>query len=124
MIKCVRNGVLPETFLGKPLTPKLQEEMRWLGVDPCGENGEYHTVVVDGPLFRHPVEVQNRGILRLEHISAVEPLNQKMGWPAAALSEWMDALFQTEILFPVTTPSSAFCTLGWCWCFPCSSCTR
>lgn len=25
------------------------------GVDPCGENGEYHTFCFDGPLFRHPV---------------------------------------------------------------------
>jgi uncharacterized protein (TIGR00290 family) len=28
------------------------------GVDPCGENGEYHSFVVDGPLFRHPVPYQ------------------------------------------------------------------
>jgi diphthamide synthase (EF-2-diphthine--ammonia ligase) len=27
------------------------------GVDPCGENGEFHTVVVDGPEFSWPVEV-------------------------------------------------------------------
>jgi diphthamide synthase (EF-2-diphthine--ammonia ligase) len=25
-------------------------------VDPCGENGEFHTFVFDGPLFRAPVE--------------------------------------------------------------------
>ena len=72
LIKCVRNGVLPESFLGNPLTLDLLDKMRQLGVDPCGENGEYHTVVVDGPLFHHPVEVQNHGILRMEHISAVE----------------------------------------------------
>ena len=28
------------------------------GVDPCGENGEFHTFVVDGPLFLHPVKYQ------------------------------------------------------------------
>ncbi len=27
------------------------------GVDPCGENGEFHTVVVDGPGFSRPIEV-------------------------------------------------------------------
>ena len=26
-----------------------------LGVDPCGERGEYHSFVFDGPLFRRPV---------------------------------------------------------------------
>jgi len=28
------------------------------GVDPCGENGEFHTFVTDGPLFRTPVRVR------------------------------------------------------------------
>ena len=28
------------------------------GVDPCGENGEFHTVVVDGPVFSHRIEVE------------------------------------------------------------------
>jgi diphthamide synthase (EF-2-diphthine--ammonia ligase) len=26
-------------------------------VDPCGENGEFHTVVTAGPMFRRPIEV-------------------------------------------------------------------
>ncbi|MBW2072366.1 MAG: ATP-binding protein, partial [Deltaproteobacteria bacterium] len=28
------------------------------GVDPCGENGEMHTIVVDGPMFQKRLEVQ------------------------------------------------------------------
>jgi diphthamide synthase (EF-2-diphthine--ammonia ligase) len=27
-------------------------------VDPCGENGEFHTFVWDGPMFRSPVAIQ------------------------------------------------------------------
>lgn len=27
-------------------------------VDPCGENGEFHTCVIDGPIFSHPIAVQ------------------------------------------------------------------
>jgi diphthamide synthase (EF-2-diphthine--ammonia ligase) len=26
-------------------------------VDPCGENGEFHTLVTHGPMFREPIEV-------------------------------------------------------------------
>ena len=29
-----------------------------LGVDPCGENGEYHTVVTNSPLFREPLHLE------------------------------------------------------------------
>lgn len=72
IIKCVQTGVLPESWLGKPLTPALLEEIKVLGADPCGENGEYHTVVTDGPLFHRPVELENRGIVRLEHVTAAD----------------------------------------------------
>ena len=72
IIKCVQTGVLPEDWLGKPLTPALLEEIKVLGADPCGENGEYHTVVTDGPLFRRPVEVENRGIVRLEYNTVID----------------------------------------------------
>ena len=29
-----------------------------LGVDPCGENGEFHTFVFDGPIFKKPIEFE------------------------------------------------------------------
>jgi diphthamide synthase (EF-2-diphthine--ammonia ligase) len=29
-----------------------------VGVDPCGENGEFHTFAWDGPMFRRPVPVR------------------------------------------------------------------
>ena len=28
-----------------------------LGCDPCGENGEYHTLVIDGPIFSKKIEM-------------------------------------------------------------------
>jgi uncharacterized protein (TIGR00290 family) len=48
----VRDGVLDRTFLGRVLDRRLIDEFEALGIDACGENGEYHTVVTDGPLFR------------------------------------------------------------------------
>ena len=37
------------------------------GVDPCGENGEFHTFVYDGPLFANPVaHVRGEVVLRDE----------------------------------------------------------
>lgn len=51
------NTTLGENFLGKEITKELVEEMEILGVDACGENGEYHTIVTDCPLFSKPVEL-------------------------------------------------------------------
>jgi len=49
---------VPERFLGCAFTEDLIEEFEAMGLDACGENGEFHTVVLDGPIFRTPIQVQ------------------------------------------------------------------
>jgi len=51
------NKIMGERFLGEQLTPALVYELEALGVDPCGENGEFHTLVTNCSLFKHPIEV-------------------------------------------------------------------
>ena len=53
----VRPPVLDDTWLGRSLTLELLADLERLGVDPCGENGEYHTVVTACPRFSAPLEV-------------------------------------------------------------------
>ena len=45
-------------WAGRELSLALVLEMEKRGADPCGERGEYHTFVADGPLFHSPVRVQ------------------------------------------------------------------
>ncbi len=48
------QGAVP--FLGREFDADLVTEISCMeGLDPCGEHGEYHTYVFDGPEFRHPV---------------------------------------------------------------------
>jgi len=54
----VREEYLDATWLGRPLTRAAVDEFTALGVDPCGERGEYHTLVVGCPLFSSPLAVQ------------------------------------------------------------------
>ena len=42
-------------FLGRTITRELVAELQDMGVDACGENGEYHTVVTNCPLFAQPI---------------------------------------------------------------------
>lgn len=51
------NAVMGESYLGKTLTTPLVEELEALGVDPCGENGEFHTLVINCPLFSKRIDV-------------------------------------------------------------------
>lgn len=54
------NEVMRERYIGALLTPGLLEELESLGIDPCGENGEYHTLVINAPCFSFPLEVTIR----------------------------------------------------------------
>jgi diphthamide synthase (EF-2-diphthine--ammonia ligase) len=38
-------------------------EFKELGIDPSGENGEYHTVVLDGPIFKNEVNVAKKEVV-------------------------------------------------------------
>lgn len=54
IIVCVNNQMLPQSFCGRLLDQDFIRDCP-AGVDICGENGEYHSFVFDGPVFRHPV---------------------------------------------------------------------
>jgi len=51
------NTQMGARFLGKTLSANLVSELEKLGVDACGENGEYHTVVINCPLFKKRIEL-------------------------------------------------------------------
>ncbi len=55
-LTCI-DPVLPREFAGREFDLKLLEDLPE-GVDPCGENGEFHTFVYDGPMFRSPIAIE------------------------------------------------------------------
>ena len=55
-LTCVDNEKLGREFAGRPIDADLIRDLPD-GVDPCGENGEYHSFVYDGPIFQRPVDV-------------------------------------------------------------------
>ena len=64
----VKTEILGKEWLGRQVDGKLAAELRQLNVDPCGEAGEFHTFVYDGPLFRKPIKIINSSsVLRDEH---------------------------------------------------------
>ena len=59
VIKKVNLDFMSEDFLGKTLTKELVQKIKLTGSDPCGENGEYHTFVVDGPIFDYKIDIKH-----------------------------------------------------------------
>jgi uncharacterized protein (TIGR00290 family) len=56
VLVCVDPQQLDPVFAGRAYDDALLDELPST-VDPCGENGEFHTFVHDGPIFHHPVAI-------------------------------------------------------------------
>lgn len=54
----VQDGTLAPELLGRAIDASLLAEFRRAGIDLCGENGEYHSVVTDGPCFARPLALR------------------------------------------------------------------
>ena len=61
------NEIMGEKFIGRVIDTRLVDELESLGVDPCGENGEYHTLVLDCPLFSERLNASVSNVLYHEH---------------------------------------------------------
>jgi len=51
---CVDSNVLGEEFAGREFNKQFLNDLPE-GIDPCGENGEFHTFVYDGPIFKNRI---------------------------------------------------------------------
>lgn len=60
---------LADEFLGKALDRRIMEAMESRGIDACGENGEYHTLVVNCPIFEFPIALPTYKRQDLGHYS-------------------------------------------------------
>jgi diphthine-ammonia ligase len=61
-IVAVDSSKLGAEYLGRELDDALISRLEAAGVDACGEEGEYHTMVTAGPLFRAPVPLAWDGV--------------------------------------------------------------
>jgi uncharacterized protein (TIGR00290 family) len=56
-LTCVDPSKLPRSFAGREFDAALLDELP-RQVDPCGENGEFHSFAYAGPMFVHPIAVE------------------------------------------------------------------
>jgi uncharacterized protein (TIGR00290 family) len=55
VVVCVKSSMLDRAFAGRIIDKDFIKDLP-NSVDPCGENGEFHTFVFDGPIFKSPVK--------------------------------------------------------------------
>jgi uncharacterized protein (TIGR00290 family) len=67
-IICVNDSFLGKEFLGLTINRALLNVLP-KNVDPCGENGEYHTVVIDAPFFKEKIQIEQGEIVHKKYQS-------------------------------------------------------
>lgn len=77
ILSCVDTRVLDCAFAGRSFDTALLADFPE-GIDPCGENGEFHTFVSEGPIFRRNVPVVRGEVVRRESWCFCDLLP---GWP-------------------------------------------
>lgn len=64
-IVCVDPKQLDPSFCGRPFDHALLKDLP-VSADPCGENGEFHTFVYDGPIFKKTLAVKKGKVVNRE----------------------------------------------------------
>lgn len=55
VVVCTKAELLGEEFTGRIIDKDFLKDLP-KNVDPCGENGEFHTFTFDGPIYKYPIE--------------------------------------------------------------------
>lgn len=74
LINVIDTKLLSDKFIAKELSIDLLEEIALSAADMCGENGEYHTVVFDGPIFSEKVDLSIGEKIQLDQAYVVVPV--------------------------------------------------
>jgi uncharacterized protein (TIGR00290 family) len=73
---CIDSKVLDRSFAGRELDEAFFRDLP-PQADPCGENGEFHTFVFDGPIFRTPIRVRTGEIVERDSFVFCDLLPQE-----------------------------------------------
>jgi uncharacterized protein (TIGR00290 family) len=57
----IKQDALNDSFLGRKLNNLVISDLEKAGVDASGEEGEYHTIVTDGPIFTKKIDIKSKG---------------------------------------------------------------
>ena len=64
IVTATQASLLDESWIGRIIDEDFVKDITKLKIDPCGENGEYHTFVFDAPFFRQKIEITRSSKIR------------------------------------------------------------
>lgn len=77
VVVCIKADLLPKEFAGRIIDREFLKDLP-RHIDACGENGEFHTFVFDGPIFSKPINLVKGEIIYKEYTAPKtdEPLTE------------------------------------------------
>ncbi len=113
ILTMVKAPWLESHFAGRIINPELLEEFRILGpkngLDLCGEQGEYHTMVLNGPGYRSAIEIKSYELVQYEEMT-------HLGNLALSLDGNYDVPTLEKHKICVTCSKPFSCYTQGCWC--------
>jgi len=79
VVVCVNARYLDQSFVGRTLDADFIKDLPD-NVDVCGENGEFHSFVYDGPIFKSPVPIQLGEVVYKDYSNGVKNLEHDTGF--------------------------------------------
>jgi len=84
IVVCIKSDLLDVSFVGREIDEGFIDDLP-PNVDPCGENGEFHTFCFDGPIFGNPIEFVVGGKVYREYQA---PRTEKTGESPGTMGFW------------------------------------
>ena len=78
IIVCVNANYLDQSFCGRIIDQSFVNDLPGT-VDVCGENGEYHSFVFDGPVFKHPISFETGEMVHRQYRAPKDENDQCFG---------------------------------------------
>mgnify|MGYP001552441406 CR=1 FL=1 len=82
LFSCVKKQWLAESWIGRKLDEQAIADLEIVrertGLDLCGEEGEYHTLVTDGPLFARAIRVHSYDVRARESLAFMDIHQQEL----------------------------------------------
>ena len=79
ILVCIKADLLPKEFTGRIIDREFLKDLP-KNVDACGENGEFHTFVFDGPIFSKPINFTKGKIVYKEYAAPKTDENVQSGF--------------------------------------------
>src|SRR5688500_3513112 len=87
ILVCTKAEVLPYEFAGRIIDKDFLKDLP-TNVDACGENGEFHSFVFDGPIFKKPVDIKIGEKIFREYKAPKDQTDNCFTKPSSSMGFW------------------------------------